>query len=284
MHSISSSNFFLRPWCTSTPFYSKGARFSVHLSDSSMMDISKRSNFFTDVKKKVVLTCLRLETVSNLYYFWSFTMHPISSSVFFLRPRCTSAPFYCKRASYSVHLSDSSMMDILRRSNFFTDVKKNVVLACLRLETGSNIHYFWSFTMHSISSSNYFSRTWCNSTPFYSKRTRYTVHLSNSSLGDILKRSNIFTDDTKKWFNLSMLRNRLQHLILLKFHHALNISIKLLVAALVHFYSVLVEESMIICSSQRFIHGQNLKRRNFFTDETKKLVLTCLRLETISNI
>ena len=81
-----------------------------------------------------------------------------------------------------------------------------------------------------------------------------------------------------------MLRNRLQHLLLLKFHHALNISIKLLFAALVHFYSVLVEESMIICSSQRFVHGQNLKRSNFFTDETKKVILSCLRLETGSEI
>ena len=129
----------------------------------------KEAIFSQTWRKSWVLTCLRLETVSNLYYFWSFTMHPISSSVFFLRPRCTSAPFYSKRASYSVHLSDSSMMDISKRINFFTDVKKKVVLACLRLETGSNIYYFWSFTMHSISSSNYFSRTWCNSTPFYSK-------------------------------------------------------------------------------------------------------------------
>ena len=160
----------------------------------------KEAIFSQTWRKSWVLTCLRLETVSNIYYFWSFTMHPISSSVLFLRPRCTSAAFYSKSARYSVHLSESSMMDILKRSNFFTDVKKKVVLACLRLETASKIYYFWSFTMPSISALNFFSRPWCNSTPFYSKKTRFTVHLSDSYLGDILKRSNFFTDDTKKWF------------------------------------------------------------------------------------
>ena len=177
------------------------------------------------------------------------------------------------------------MMDISKGSIFFTDVKKKVVLACLRLETGSNIYYFWSFTMHSISSLNFFSRPWCNSTLFYSKKKQDLLFTSAIHPWGTFWKEAIFSQMTQKsGFNLSMLRNRLQHLMLLKFHHALNISIKHLVAALVHFYSVLVEESMIICSSQRFIHGQNLKRRNFFTDETKKLVLTCLRLETISNI
>ena len=85
--------FFLRPWCNSAPFYSKMARYSVHLSDSSMGVIFKKGNFFTDETKKVVLSCLRLETCSNLYYFWSFTMHSKSSSNFFLRPRSTSTPF-----------------------------------------------------------------------------------------------------------------------------------------------------------------------------------------------
>ena len=166
MHPISASFYFLRPWCTSATFYSKSARYSVHLSDSSMMDILKRSNFFTDVKKKVVLACLRLETASKIYYFWSFTMPSISSLNFFSRPWCNSTPFYSKRTRYTVHLSDSSLGDILKRSNFFTDDTKKVVLTCLCLETGSNIYYFWSFTMHSISPSNFFLRPLCTSTPF----------------------------------------------------------------------------------------------------------------------
>ena len=141
-------------------------------------DILKRSNFFTDETKKVVLTCLRLETVSSVYYFWSFTMHSISSSIFFLRPWCTSAPFYSKRAKYSFHLSDSSMGDNLKKGKILTGEIKKVVLTCLRLETGSNIYYFWSYTMHSIYSS-IFLRLWCNSTPFNSKRTTFTVHLSD---------------------------------------------------------------------------------------------------------
>ena len=166
MHWISSSFFFLRPWCNSAPFYSKMARYSVHLSDSSMGVILKKGNFFTDETKKVVLACLRLETGSNIYYFWSFTMHSISLSNFFLRPWCTSTPFHAKEARISVHLSYTSMMDILQRSNFFTDVKKKLALTCLRLETVSNIYHFWSFTMHSKSSSNFFLRPSCNSTPF----------------------------------------------------------------------------------------------------------------------
>ena len=103
------------------------------------------------------------------------------------------------------------MGDISKKGKILTGETKKVVLTCLRLETGSNIYYFWSFTMHSISSSIFF-------------------------------------------------------------------------AALVQIYSVLLEENKIYCSSQRFIHGENLKWSTFFTDETKKLVLTCLRLETGSNI
>ena len=91
-------NFLSLPWCTSTPFYSERARYSVHLKNSSKGDILKRSNFFTDETKKVVLTCLRLETRSDNYYYWSFTMHSISSSNFFLRPWCTSTPIFTKRA------------------------------------------------------------------------------------------------------------------------------------------------------------------------------------------
>ena len=127
----------------------------------------------------MVLTCLRLETGSNIYYFWNFTMHSISSSNFLLRPWCTSTPFYSKRARYFVHLSDSSLRDILKRSIFFTDETKKVVSTCLRLETGSSIYYFWTFTMQSISSSRFLLRPWCNCTPFYPKRARYSVHLND---------------------------------------------------------------------------------------------------------
>ena len=121
-----------------------------------MGDILKRSIFFIGEIKNVVLTCLRLETRSNIHYFWSFTMHSITSSNFFLRPWCTSTLFYSKRATYSVHLSDSALGDILKRSNLVTDETRKVVLTCLRLETRSNIQYFWSFIMHSKSSSNFF--------------------------------------------------------------------------------------------------------------------------------
>ena len=75
--------FFLRPWCASTQFHSKRVRYSVHLNDSSMGDFSERCNFFTDKTKKVVLTNLRLETGSNIFYFWSFTMHSITWSNLF---------------------------------------------------------------------------------------------------------------------------------------------------------------------------------------------------------
>ena len=239
MHSISPSNFFLRPWCTSTPFYSKRARYSVHLNVLSEGEFLKRSNFFIDETKKVVLPCLRLELRSKIHYFWSFIMQSVSSSIIFLQPLCTFTPSYPKRARYSVHLSDSSKGDVLKRSNFFIDVTGNVVLTSLRLETPPNIHYFWSFTMHSLSPSNFFLRSRCTSTPFFSRRTRYSVHLSESSMGNTKKRSNFFRDENKNGFNLSTFRNRFQHLLLLKFHHALNIFIKLLFAALVHFYSVL---------------------------------------------
>ena len=100
----------------STPFYPKRAIYSVRLSDSSRGDLLKRSSFFIDETKKVVLTCPGLERRYNNYKFWSFTMHSISSSNFFLRPRCTSTPLLSKRARFSVHLSDSSMGDFLKRS------------------------------------------------------------------------------------------------------------------------------------------------------------------------
>ena len=225
----------------------------------------KSCKFFTDETKRVVLTCIRLETGSNIHYFWSFTMHSLSSPNFFLRPWCTSTPFYSKRARHSLHLSDISMGYILKRGNFFPDETKKAFLTFLRLETSSNIHYFWSFTMHSISSSIFFLWPRCTSTPFYSKRARHSLHLSDKSIGYILKRGSFFRDETKKIvFNLSTLRNKFQDLLLLKFHHALIIFIELLFAALVHFYSVLLEESKTFSSSQRYIHGVYFKERQFF--------------------
>ena len=199
MHSITSSSSFSRPWCTSTPLFSKRARLSVPLW-FILGGFFEINNFFTDETKKVVLTCLRLETGSNNYYFWNITMHSLSSSILFFRPWCTSTPFDCKRARCSVHLSDSSGGDILKRSTFFIDETKKLVLTCLRLETHSNNHFFWSFIMHSKSSSNFFLRPWCTSTPLFSKRARYSVHLSDSSMGEILKRSEFFTNEIKKWF------------------------------------------------------------------------------------
>ena len=166
MNSVSSSNFFLRSWCSSTPFYSRRAIYSVHLNDASMGDFLKRSYFFTYDTKKVVLTCLRLETRSNILYFWRFTFHSLSSSNFFLPPWCRCTPFYSRRARYSVHLHDSSSWDFLKRSIFFTVETKKLVLTCLRLETRSNNHYFWSVIKHSVSSSYFFLRAWCTSTPF----------------------------------------------------------------------------------------------------------------------
>ena len=237
MHSISSANSFLRPGCTSTPFYSKGARYSVHLSDSSMGDNLKRSNFF-QTRPKVFLTCLRWETVSNIYYFWSCFMHTLSSFIF-LRPWWTSTPFHSKIARYSVHLSDSSMGDILKTSNFFTDETKNMVLSCSRFETGSIIYYFWSFTMRSKSLSNFFLRPWCVSSPFYSKRGRYSVHLSDSSMGDVLKRSIFITEETKKVVLTSLpLGTAFNIYYFWSFTmHSISSS-NFFPAALVHFYSV----------------------------------------------
>ena len=83
--------------------------------------------------------------------------------------------------------------------------------------------------------------------------------------GGCFKKLQIFHRwDQKSGFNLYSLRNRFQHSLLLKFHHALIIFIELLFAALVHFYSVLLEESKTFSSSQRYIHGVYFKERQFF--------------------
>ena len=131
--------------------------------------------------------------------------------------------------------------DFLKRSNFFIDETKKLVWTFLRLETRSSIQYFWSFTMHSISSSRFLLRPWCNCTLFYPKRARYSVHLNDSSKGGFFEKKQFFHRwDQKSGFNLSMLRNTFQRSILLKFHHALIIFIEFLFAAPVHFYSVLL--------------------------------------------
>ena len=249
-----------------------------------MGDNSKRSNFFIDETKKVVLFCLCIETRSNIHYFWNFTLHSISSSNCVLRPCCSSTPFYPERPRCSVHLSDSSKRDFLKRSNFFTDGTKKVVVTCLRLETASNIYYFWKFTMQSISSSNCVLVPWCSSTPFYPKRARYSVRLSDSSKGDKLKNRQFFHRwDQKRGFNLSTLRNTFQNSLLLKFHHALNFFIKFLLlpwCTSTPIYSKRARYSVHLKNSSM---EDILKRSNFFTDETKKVVLTCLRLETRSD-
>ena len=145
------------------------------------------------------LTCLRLETNSDIQYFWSFTMQSISSSFFFLRPWCVSSLFYSKRAKFSVYISDSSMGDKLKRSIFFHRWDEKLVSTCLRLETGSNIYYFWSFTMHSKSSSNFFLRHWCTSTPFYSKGQDFLFFSGIHSWGRF-KKKQFFHRWEKKWF------------------------------------------------------------------------------------
>ena len=273
--------FLLLPWCTSTPLYSKRARYSVHLKNSSMEDIMKRGNFFTDENKKVVLTSLRLETRSDKYYYWIFTMHSMSSSNLFLRPWCTSTPFFSKSKIF-VHLSDSSMGDFLKRSTYSIEETKKVVLICVCLETGSNTLHFWNFTLHSISSSNCVLRPWCCSTPFCSEWARYSVHLSDSSKRDRLKRSNFFEDETKKSFNLSTLRKTFQHSLLLKFDHALNFFIKFLLLPW-------CTSTPIFSKSKIFVHlsdssmGDFLKRSTYSIEETKKVVLICVCLETGSN-
>ena len=241
----------------------------------------KKKQFFHGWDQKIVLTCLRLETRSDKYYYWNFTMHSMSSSNLFLRPWCTSTPIFSKSKIF-VHLSDSSMGDFLKRSTYSIEETKKVVLICVCLETGSNTLHFWNFTLHSISSSNCVLRPWCCSTPFCSEWARYSVHLSDSSKRDLLKRSNFFEDETKKSFNLSTLRNRFQHLLLLEFHHPLNFFIKFLLLPWCNctpFYSKKARSSVHLKNSST---EDILKRSIFFTDETKKVVLTCLRLETRS--
>ena len=249
-----------------------------------MGDILKRSNFFRGEIKNVVLTCLRLETRSNLHYFWSFIMHSKSSSNFFCCPGALLLHFILREHDilfiWVIHPWRNFWKEAI-----FSQLRPKLVLFCLRLETGSNIYYSWNFTMHSIISSNCVLLPWCSSTPFYPERARSPVHLSDSSKGDILKRSKFFHRwDQKHGFNLSTLRNTFQHLVLLKFHHALNFFSKFLLlpwCTATPFYSKRASYFFHLkVSSMKDI----LKRSNFFIDETENVVLTCIRSETRSNI
>ena len=155
-----------------------------------------------------------------------------------------------------------------------------MVLTCLRLETRSNFHYFWSFIIQSLSSSNFFFGG--PGSPLFSSKPGdkdilfiSVIHLR----GVLLKRSNFFIDETKKiGFNLSTLRNTFQHLILLKLHHALIIFIKFLFAALVQLYSVLLWGGKIFCSSEWFIYGGVFGKKFFIRwDQKSGLYLSTLR-------
>ena len=130
------------------------------------------------------------------------------------------------------------LRQILKRSNFFTDETEKLVLTCLRLETYSNIYCFWSFTIHSI-----FHQFFCGPGALLLRFTlsgQYTPFISVIHPFEIFKRRQFFNGwDQKVGFNLSTLRNSFQRILLLKFHHALNIFINFF-AALVHFCSVLL--------------------------------------------
>ena len=200
MHSKSSS-FCLRPWCTSAAFFSRRSNYSDHFSDSSMRDILKKGNFFHrwDQKSGFNLSTLRNRFQHLLLLKFHHALKislklPFSGLAQFESVLIEENKIYCSPQQFILG-------GILKRSNFFTDESNKVVLTCLRLETGSNIYYFWSFTMHSISSSNFFLWPWCTSTTFYSKTARYFVHLSDSSMRDFLKSSNFFLQmRRKKWF------------------------------------------------------------------------------------
>ena len=220
--------------------------------------------------KNWFLFCLRLETRSNIYYFWSFTMHSLSSSNFLLRPWRISTIFYSMRARYSVRLSDSSVEDLLKRSNFFIDETKKVVLTCLRLETRSNIYNILSFTMHSLSSSNFFFGPGSLVLRFTLREQDILFISVIHPWGIVWKEASFHRCDRKRGFNLSTLRNTFQHSLLLKYHHALSIFIKLLLRpwrTSTPFYSKRARYSVRLSDSTM---EDILKRSSFYTNETKK--------------
>ena len=203
MHSKSSSNFFCCPGALLLHFILREQDILFIWVIHPWRNFWKEA-IFSQLRPKLVLFCLRLETRSNIYYFWSSNMHSLCASNFFLRRWCTFTPFYSKRARYSVHL-------------------KKVVLTCLRLETRSNIHYFWSFIMHSLSSSTFLLRPGAIVLRF----TLYESKIFCSSQWIIRgwcfkKKQIVHRLDQKSGFNLSTLRNTFQHSLLLKFRHAIR--------------------------------------------------------------
>ena len=249
-----------------------------------MGDILKRSSFFIGEIKNVVLTCLRLETRSNIHYFWSFIMQSDLYRFSFCGPGALLLHFILREQDilfiWVIHPWRNFWKEAI-----FSQLRPKLVLFCLRLETGSNIYYSWNFTMHSIISSNCVLLPWCSSTPFHPERARYSVHLSDSPNGDILKRSNIFHRwDQKCGFSLSTLRNTFQNSLLLKFHHALNFFSKFFLLPCCTFTPFYSKRASYFFHLKGSSMGDILKRSNFFIGEIKNVVLTCLRIETRSNI
>ena len=230
MHSLCSSNFFLRRWCTFTPFYSKSAKYSVHL---------KKSGF-------------NMSTLRNRFqHLLLLKFHHALNNFIKLRllPWCSSTPFYPERARSSVHLSDSSKGDILKRSNIFHrwDQRGGFNLSTLRNTFQNSLLLKFHHALNFFS--NLFLLFWCTSTPFYSKRARYSVHLKKSG------------------FNLSTLRNTFQHSLLLKFYHALIIFINFPFAAPVQLYSVLLStRARFSVHLSESSEGDILRRSKLFID------------------
>ena len=245
-----------------------------------MEDILKRSNFFTDETKKVVLTSLRLETRSDKYYYWNFTMHSISSSNFFLRPWCTSTPFFSKRARF-LFISMIHPWGYFRKKHFFhrwdqkscfiLSMHRNTFQHSLLLKFHSALNIFIKLRFAALllfySVLPWESKMFCSSQWFIQE-------------GSFKKKQFFHRWDQKSSFNLSTLRNRFQHLLLLKIHHAINTFIKLRFAALVLFYSVLPWESKVFCSSQWFTQWGYFEKKQFFHRWDQK---HCFNLSTLRN-
>ena len=229
-----------------------------------MGDILKRSNFFIGEIKNVVLTCLRLETRSNIHYFWSFIMQSDLYRFSFCGPGAL-LPHFNLREQVILFISVIHPWGYFKKKQFFHrwDQKRCFNLSTLRNTFQHSLLLKFHHAIRSLSI--FFLRPWCTSTPFYTKRARYSLHLSDSSMEEFLKRSNFFTVETKIGFILSTLRNRFQHLLLLKFHHALNNFIKLRFAALVLFYSVSPWESKVFCSSQWFTQWGYFEKKQYFS-------------------
>ena len=229
MHSKSSSNFFCCPGALLLHFILREQDILFIWVIHPWRNFWKEA-IFSQLRPKLVLFCLRLGTRSNIHYFWSFIMHSKSSSNFFCCPGALLLHFILREQDilfiWVIHPWRNFWKEAI-----FSQLRPKLVLFCLRLETRSNIYYFWSFNMHSLCASNFFLRRWCTFTPFYSKRARYSVHLKKSG------------------FNLSTLRNTFQHSLLLKFYHALIIFINFPFAARCNctpFYSLREQDFLFI--------------------------------------